>query len=90
VRNGGATWGGIPITPSTIVRSYDTVLSLFFFSTFSASAYVVDGTPAAKRAKYLALAGTLVFGWWAIPVGPVRRRRPAMSLAAATPETAGP
>ena len=71
MRNGGATWGGIPITPATIVRTYDTALSLFFFSTYCPSVYVVDGTPAAKRAKYLALAGTLLFGWWAIPFGPI-------------------
>jgi len=71
VQNGGATWGGIPITPATVVRTYDTVLSPFFFSTYCPSVYVVDGTPAAKRAKYLALAGTLLFGWWAIPFGPI-------------------
>jgi hypothetical protein len=71
VRNGGATWGGILITPATIVRTYDTALSVVFLSTYCPSVYVVDGTLAAKRAKYLALAGTLLFGWWAIPAGPL-------------------
>lgn len=71
VRNGGALYESVPITSDTVLRSYQTTVSVVVFSMKEQTRFYVAGQESGALSGIFCTITSLVFGWWGIPWGPI-------------------
>ncbi len=83
VRQSKATYEGIPITPNTVIRRYQSTVSIVVMTFRYYSQYYIEAaqtgattrvTQSYRASKAVGVAYTflaLIFGWWGIPWGPI-------------------
>lgn len=73
--NEGAVYNGVIIDRETEFKQYEVCISLGIFSYRSKTGYYIKEYSFTQIHNFLFTSFTLIFGWWAIPQGPINTIR---------------